>query len=305
MAAVPAHCKEQKTSEDTGGLRNGTPVEDLSSDDSSGNVIMKNTIKSTANSNGSKSREMKMDSFQDGGTHQLNNSAVVEKVMYGSSVDRQRMSSDFPNYNQNSRDGGNEDYRNTPENFNHSSNTGYGGCERRVSGGNYTADQHGGQEITATASDATQNKLYAQYSQQQLKTFNPRGLNMGPPQRPGMAAMNPNQGQRIMSGQTISQQGGPTPTLNLLLQSPNPSQRYHNSFGDYSNNPSMSKTGMSDLNPASSQYPPSNSWGNRTAGPGNYSQPMPATMYRSQILTRCSLRVRSWLFLNLLSNPQH
>lgn len=305
MAAVPAHCKEQKTSEDTGGLRNGTPVEDLSSDDSSGNVIMKNTIKSTANSNGSKSREMKMDSFQDGGTHQLNNSAVVEKVMYGSSVDRQRMSSDFPNYNQNSRDGGNEDYRNTPENFNHSSNTGYGGCERRVSGGNYTADQHGGQEITATASDATQNKLYAQYSQQQLKTFNPRGLNMGPPQRPGMAAMNPNQGQRIMSGQTISQQGGPTPTLNLLLQSPNPSQRYHNSFGDYSNNPSMSKTGMSDLNPASSQYPPSNSWGNRTAGPGNYSQPMPATMYRSQSGPVVDMMKRPYMTSGTDSSPSH
>lgn len=38
--------------------------------------------------------------------------------------------------------------------------------------------------------------------------------------------------QRLMSGQSISQQMGPTPTLNQLLQSSNPVHRYQNSY-DY------------------------------------------------------------------------
>lgn len=37
--------------------------------------------------------------------------------------------------------------------------------------------------------------------------------------------------QRFVSGQTISQPTGPTPTLNQLLQSANPMQRYQNSYG--------------------------------------------------------------------------
>lgn len=36
--------------------------------------------------------------------------------------------------------------------------------------------------------------------------------------------------QRFLSGQTISQPTGPTPTLNQLLQSANPMQRYQNSY---------------------------------------------------------------------------
>lgn len=39
------------------------------------------------------------------------------------------------------------------------------------------------------------------------------------------------QQQRFVSGQTISQPTGPTPTLNQLLQSANPMQRYQNSYG--------------------------------------------------------------------------
>lgn len=39
------------------------------------------------------------------------------------------------------------------------------------------------------------------------------------------------QQQRFLSGQSISQPTGPTPTLNQLLQSSNPMHRYQNSYG--------------------------------------------------------------------------
>lgn len=45
--------------------------------------------------------------------------------------------------------------------------------------------------------------------------------------------------QRFVSGQTISQPTGPTPTLNQLLQSANPMQRYQNSYGHSSEQPYM------------------------------------------------------------------
>lgn len=42
------------------------------------------------------------------------------------------------------------------------------------------------------------------------------------------------QQQRFLSGQSISQPTGPTPTLNQLLQSSNPVHRYQNNYIDYS-----------------------------------------------------------------------
>lgn len=62
------------------------------------------------------------------------------------------------------------------------------------------------------------------------------------PPRPPSAGPNSNspsgpfpphvQPQRFMSGQSISQPTGPTPTLNQLLQSSNPVHRYQNSYGE-------------------------------------------------------------------------
>ncbi|KAF5285273.1 hypothetical protein FQR65_LT13287 [Abscondita terminalis] len=50
----------------------------------------------------------------------------------------------------------------------------------------------------------------------------------GNPKQPSTAF---SQQQRFVSGQTISQPTGPTPTLNQLLQSSNPMHRYQNSYG--------------------------------------------------------------------------
>lgn len=60
-----------------------------------------------------------------------------------------------------------------------------------------------------------------------LHGFAPR-QGFGGPKQPPTAFP---QQQRFVSGQTISQPTGPTPTLNQLLQSSNPMHRYQNSYG--------------------------------------------------------------------------
>uniref|UniRef100_A0A1Y1K1P8 ARID domain-containing protein n=1 Tax=Photinus pyralis TaxID=7054 RepID=A0A1Y1K1P8_PHOPY len=60
-----------------------------------------------------------------------------------------------------------------------------------------------------------------------LHGFGPR-QGFGSPKQPSTAF---SQQQRFVSGQTISQPTGPTPTLNQLLQSSNPMHRYQNSYG--------------------------------------------------------------------------
>lgn len=81
------------------------------------------------------------------------------------------------------------------------------------------------------------------------------------PVRPGMGMVpggyNPNQ-QRMMSGQNISQQAGPTPTLNQLLQTPHSNPRYpQNSFDGYSGGPQKPGADMASGN---SPYGPPQSW---------------------------------------------
>lgn len=57
-----------------------------------------------------------------------------------------------------------------------------------------------------------------------------QGMGMGP----GAGHQGYNSGnQRMMSGQSISQQSGPTPTLNQLLQTPNSQPRYPNNYDGY------------------------------------------------------------------------
>lgn len=59
----------------------------------------------------------------------------------------------------------------------------------------------------------------------------------GGPKQPPPSPFPPQ--QRFVSGQTISQPTGPTPTLNQLLQSANPMQRYQNSYGHSEQPPYM------------------------------------------------------------------
>lgn len=66
----------------------------------------------------------------------------------------------------------------------------------------------------------------------------PIGHSVGPPQQPVSQSLPFHHQQRFMSGQSISQPTGPTPTLNQLLQqSTNPIHRYQNSYGHDYNQP--------------------------------------------------------------------
>lgn len=297
--ATPAHarmaCPEQKTpetgeQEGSDGLKNGTSLED--SDDSNSNVLVKSRVRSPASSGGNQHREMTMDSFQDGGTPQPNSRPASASVESGFPVnmDRSRLNSDFQSFNQSSTSMVNDDFRNSQENFNHGN---ISGCDIGFGGrGSYIGEQHGGQGIPGNTSDMTTNsqpnKMYPQYNQQQMRpgySQPPRNMTMSPQQRPsGNQAMgggypsSNSQQQRFLSGPSITQQTGPTPTLNQLLQAPNSLQRYHNSY-DYNSNQGMHKN-MGD--PSGSQYQgPNNSWGNMRGSSGYPSQ-MASSVYRNQ-----------------------
>ncbi|XP_054717325.1 trithorax group protein osa-like [Uloborus diversus] len=293
--ATPAHarmaCPEQKTPESgdqegSESLKNGTTLED--SDDSTGNVLVKNRVRSPA-AGTPQHRDMTMDSFQDGGTTPQPNSRPASANIEGNfpaSMDRTRL--DYQAFNQSTNRENSEDFRNSSsqENFNHG-----GGCDMNYSRGSYSnnADQHGGQGNTSDMSTNSQsNKMYPQYNQPQMRPGYPQGprnVGMGPQQRPPGPAMsggypggNNSQQQRFLSGPSLSQQTGPTPTLNQLLQAPNSLQRYHNNY-DYSASQGLHKN-LGD--PNASQYQgPNSSWGNMRGSSG-YPQQMSPSMYRNQ-----------------------
>ncbi|KAK8763594.1 hypothetical protein V5799_033798, partial [Amblyomma americanum] len=263
-----------------GGLKNGASGEELSADEIPAGVMVNNRVKSPSSASGHIGRELTMDNFQDGGTHQLNARPSGVAGDPAAFADRQRLGSDFRAYNPNLRDSvmGGEEFRNSPDSMNHVPVPGYGaGYADR---GGYMASQHGGPNLPGNANDPAQSKLYQHYNQQHMRPGYPQSPRsamgpMGGPQRPGSMmpcyppSANGGSGgappQRFLSGPSLSQQGGPTPTLNQLLQSPNPLHRYQNSYGDYN---SMHK-GM-----AEQQYSP---W---AGARGSYPQQISAPMYR-------------------------
>lgn len=69
----------------------------------------------------------------------------------------------------------------------------------------------------------------------QFRHAYPKSMMRVPPGPPG--AMFPQHRYHVMSGQSISQPTGPTPTLNQLLQSSNPATRYQNNYGNDGSQP--------------------------------------------------------------------
>lgn len=179
-----------------------------------------------------------MDSFQDGGQQNMN----PEQNDYPPSLDSSHVNSDSNNYPQTSGDGGvsTDNYGRMNENIHPPQMPGFGMYGRGSYG---MGEQHGGLPMPGSSEFSNQT---SQYHGQYLPPHSRTGFSGGPkpgmnPMRqgigaPGMGMMPPsyNPAQtRLMSGQSISQQSGPTPTLNQLLQSPNSAQRYPNSFSDY------------------------------------------------------------------------
>ncbi|ELT95419.1 hypothetical protein CAPTEDRAFT_208696 [Capitella teleta] len=105
-------------------------------------------------------------------------------------------------------------------------------------------DQHGGGNMpNASGEYSQQSAQYGHYGQGNARPG--YGANPGMQRPPSMGARGPgmspnmvppNYGsnqQRFMSGATIQQQGGPTPTLNQLLQNNSPGPRYQGNYNDY------------------------------------------------------------------------
>lgn len=108
---------------------------------------------------------------------------------------------------------------------------------------NPESTQHGGVPNSGNPDYSQQNNQYGPYSQQNMRP----GFSQGPrgphnmPVRPnmgmgGVGMMPPNypsSQQRLLSGPSIQQQGGPTPTLNQLLQNANSNSRYQGGYSEY------------------------------------------------------------------------
>lgn len=100
------------------------------------------------------------------------------------------------------------------------------------------------------------------------------------------------QQQRFLSGQSISQPTGPTPTLNQLLQSSNPVHRYQNSYVDYS----MPKQGsdQSQGNMPYNQAWPPRPMGPYASQPGYRPQPPSVTPVSFILISNASIFVKGW-----------
>jgi len=232
-----------------------------------------------------------MDSFQDGGQQNMNS----EQNEFMTPMDGPHMNTDMNSYPPSSRESmmGVDSYNRMNQNMHPSQMQGYNAYNRETF---ESGDQHGGMQMTGSGDFGSQNSPFqGQYSQSGVRSGYPgnvkpgMGSGMIPPGGGMMPGYGPQPPQRNMSGQNISQQGGPTPTLNQLLQTPNapPSRmQQSNSYGDY-----PQKSGMEMGNP-NMPYGMQHGWGGGQRPMGSYHQgpmSMPGTPYRNQVIQHISL----------------
>ena len=210
-----------------------------------GNVeTFKNVSKQKKKLSSSPARgENTMDSFQDGG--QINSE---QSEFHNSAMEGSYMHSDMNNYGPNSGEQGmtGDNYARMNDGhmsqYNSYNRAGYPNADGNMAGSGEYA-----------------NAGYSQYQSGGRPGFMQQPGMM--PVRPGGGMMpsgyNPNQ-QRMMSGPNITQQGGPTPTLNQLLQTPHSTPRYpQNNYDGYGGTPQKPGSEMSSGNGA---YGPPQSW---------------------------------------------
>ncbi len=185
-----------------------------------------------------------MESFQDGGQQNINLDRNQNDFL--STMEGPHMNSDMNNYSQGSENQGmaNDSFGKINENMPSSQHANYNSGFNR---GNFgLGDQHGGLPSSSSSEFPQQNSQFSQFGQQNMRSGYPQTSRSGAMTgRPGMGGgsigtMPSNYlagQQRMMSGPNIQQQSGPTPTLNQLLQTANPSQRYQGGggagYGDY------------------------------------------------------------------------
>lgn len=215
--------------------------------------------------------ENTMDSFQDGGQMNTEQSEFHNQTMEGS-----YMHSEMNNYGPGTGEQGmgSDSYGRV--------NEGHLSQYNAYRGGYPNMDNN----MAGSGEFPNPNASYGQYQSGGRSGFMQQPGMM--PARPGMGMMpsgyNPN--QQRMSGQNISQQGGPTPTLNQLLQTPHSTPRYQqNNYECYSGTPQKPGNEMVGGN---GPYGPPQSWMQNQRG---YSQmPICGTgPYRGQVCqTLCS-----------------
>lgn len=223
-------------------------------------------------------------SFQDGGIEQNSN---MNNTRYPRNVDEQRLNSDMNRFFINTSDANmaSEDYGKVQESGNQMSGYGSSVYNRTV----YPPDQHGGPGPNSTdlPPNSSQNHMYSSYNQSPVRpVFNPnaKGINMSSVRSPvssqnvAIGPQNYPNNQRFASGHNISQQSGPTPTLNQLLQNPNPVHRYQNNFNEFSG--SSANKGNQDMN--SGNHFAQQQWSGSRNVPGGYPQQM-SSSYRNQV----------------------
>ncbi|XP_067675307.1 trithorax group protein osa-like isoform X7 [Haliotis asinina] len=254
-------------------------MDNISPDDGGDRMIVNNKLRSP----NQMSEPNTMDSFQDGGQQNMNNSEQSDyPPMEGT-----HMNTDMNNFPPTSGEHGMgpENYSRMNDNMHHGQMQNY---PYNRGGYGLGSEQHGGMPALAGSTEfGTQgSQFHGQYSQSQVRPGYPGMDKPGmSPSRPGMAppgmgmmsppGYNPS-AQRMMSGQSISQQGGPTPTLNQLLQTPNSTQRYPNNYSEY---PGGSGKG-NDLGSGNMPYNMQGPWNARASYPPG---PMGGTSpYRNQ-----------------------
>lgn len=222
-----------------------------------------------------------MDSFQDGGQQNMN--LDRNQSDYVSGMEGPHVNSDVNNYSHDSEEQGpgNHEYGKMNDNIPTSQyNSGF-------NRGNFgMGDQHGGLPSSTSNDFPQQNSHYPQYGQANIRSGYPPPSRQGPmPGRPGgnMGMMPPNFNsgqQRVMSGPSIQQQqGGPTPTLNQLLQNVS-TQRYPGGYGEYGTGPQKA---VNDVSSSQGYNQPGN-WGQQGRPGSGMNYQMPGNQpYRNQV----------------------
>nr|CAD7194862.1 unnamed protein product [Timema douglasi] len=243
-------------------LQNGT-------EKNGGRIILgvENIVNTKTKSPGQNSLAVEMSQYRQesgAGPPIHNSSGNGEQNVNSAGIESSKLNSDGKSFQQNSEQstGSDQNYSKGPDG-NGQNMQGFSlGFPAR---GSYHPDQHGpGNPVqNSTESNLHQNHPFSQFNPQSMRhgfpTSKPMpGSQMVPPRPSSGQNMNAPGGfpphaqqQRFLSGQSISQPTGPTPTLNQLLQSPNPVHRYQNSCGDF---------GMQKSTEVSGNIPYNQSW---------------------------------------------
>ena len=267
-------------------------MENPKSNVSSDNLNMSTKLKSS--NLGADGHNNTMDStFQDGGQ----NNQERNRGNFQGNFEGNHMNSEMNNFSQGpgNQNMSNDSFAKMNENASGPQASNFnGGFNRGNFGGGMTDQQHGGMNATGGGGgDFAQHDQFSQFGQQNIRPgFPGNSRNSSMPGRPGMgpgnnmAGMPGNFGagqQRMMSGPSIQQQGGPTPTLNQLLTNSGPNQRYQGAgYGD--NNMGQYKGGhdMSNNTPYNSQ-----NWGGQSRqgnNPYQQQQMQPNQPFRNQVM---------------------